>query len=173
MQFDESNISTRLKQCIAYADDILITARTKQAAIDAFEKLKHQSLKIGLVINENKTKYLRCRRGNYKMDDLYTNNTRLEEIHSYKYLGSIINRGNSIEEEIRARIMSGNKTYANRSILKSKLVCKNSKLKIYRTIVRPVVTSGCETWVLKESITQKLLVFERKMLRGIFGPTNN
>jgi hypothetical protein len=37
------NISTRLKQSIAYADDILITARTKQAAIDTFQKLKEQS----------------------------------------------------------------------------------------------------------------------------------
>ena len=34
------NISTRLKQCSAYADDILITARTKQTLIDTFEKLK-------------------------------------------------------------------------------------------------------------------------------------
>jgi hypothetical protein len=98
---------------------------------------------------------------------------RLEQIHSYKYLESIINRDNSIEEEIREIIMPGNKAYyANRSILKSKLVCKKSKLKIYRTIIRPVVTYGCETWVLKEAIKHKLLVFERKILRGIFGPTD-
>jgi hypothetical protein len=161
------NISPRLKQCITYADNILITAGTKQAAVGTFEKLKNQSLKPGLVINENKTKYLRCTRGNYQMDDLYTNNMRLEQIHSYKYFGSIINRDNSTGEE-----MSANKAYyANRSTLKSKLVCKMSKLKIYRTIIRPVVTCGSETWVLKEAIKQKLLLFERKILRGIFGPT--
>jgi len=34
------NISTRLKQCSAYADDILITVQTKQTLIDTFEKLK-------------------------------------------------------------------------------------------------------------------------------------
>jgi hypothetical protein len=45
------NISTRLNQCAAYADDILITARTKQAMIDAFNKLKMESIKYGLVIN--------------------------------------------------------------------------------------------------------------------------
>jgi hypothetical protein len=33
------------------------------------------------------------------------------------------------------------------------------------------VVHGCETWVLKENITQKLSVFERKILRKIFGPT--
>jgi hypothetical protein len=82
------NISTRLKRCITYADDILITAQIRQAAIDTFEKIKNQSLKTGLVTNENNTKYLRRTRGNYQMDDLYTNNMRLEQIHSYKYLGS-------------------------------------------------------------------------------------
>jgi hypothetical protein len=90
----------------------------------------------------------------------------LEQIHSYKYLGSIINRDNSIEEEIREIIVSGNKAYyANRSLFKSKLVCKESKLKIHRTIIRPVVAYGCETWVLKEAIRQTLSVFERKILR--------
>jgi len=37
--------------------------------------------------------------------------------------------------------------------------------------MRPIVTYASETWVLKENIIQKLLVFERKILRGIFGPT--
>jgi hypothetical protein len=39
------------------------------------------------------------------------------------------------------------------------------------TVIRPVVVYGCETWVLKENITPKLSVFERKILRRIFGPT--
>jgi len=51
------------------------------------------------------------------------------------------------------------------------MVTKQSKLKLYRTVIRPTVTSASETWVLKETITQKLLVFERKILRRIFGPT--
>ena len=35
----------------------------------------------------------------------------------------------------------------------------------YRTVVRPIVTYASETWVLKENIIQKLLVFERKNLK--------
>jgi hypothetical protein len=38
-------------------------------------------------------------------------------------------------------------------------------------VIRPVVVYGCETWVFKENITQKLSVFERKILGRIFGPT--
>jgi hypothetical protein len=41
---------------------------------------------------------------------------------------------------------------------------------MYRVLVRPVVTYACETWVLKETIKQKLLVFERKIIRRIYGP---
>ena len=56
-------------------------------------------------------------------------------------------------------------------ILISKLLSKKSKLKLYWTLIRPVVTYACETWVLKENIIQKLMIFERKILRKIFGPT--
>jgi len=44
-------------------------------------------------------------------------------------------------------------------------------LKLYWSVIRPIVVHGSETWVLKESIIQKLSVFERKILRKIFRPT--
>jgi hypothetical protein len=56
------NITTRLKQTCAYADDIVIIGRTKQALTDTFFKLKKEALKAGLIININKTKYLYCTR---------------------------------------------------------------------------------------------------------------
>jgi len=52
----KGNISTRLRQCKAYADDILITARTTQAMIDTYVKLKNESLKYSLTVNAHKTK---------------------------------------------------------------------------------------------------------------------
>jgi len=61
--------------------------------------------------------------------------------------------------------------YANLKFFKSRLVTKHSKLKLYRTVIRPIVTYASETWVLKETIIQKLLVFEKKILRRIFGLT--
>jgi hypothetical protein len=39
-------------------------------------------------------------------------------------------------------------------------------LKLYYSVIRPIVTYSCKTWILKETIINKLLVFERK----IFGP---
>ena len=79
---------------------------------------------------------------------------------------------NSIEEEIKERIILGTKAYyANLKFFKSRLVTKQSNLKLYTTVIRPIVTYASETWVLKGAIIQELLVFERKILRSIFGPT--
>jgi hypothetical protein len=75
-------------------------------------------------------------------------------------------------EEIRERIAKGNKAfYANKTLFKSNLVSRKCKLKLYWSVIRPTVVYGCEKWAFKESIIQRLSVFERKILREIFGPT--
>jgi ribose 5-phosphate isomerase len=81
------NISARLKQCSAYADDILITTRTKQSIIYTFRELKEMSVQSGLIISEQKTKYLRCTRKDYIMHNININSTHLEQVKSFKYLG--------------------------------------------------------------------------------------
>jgi hypothetical protein len=48
---------------------------------------------------------------------------------------------------------------------------KKTKSKLYWSVIRPTVTYAREAWVLKETIRNKLMVFERKVLRRIFGPT--
>jgi hypothetical protein len=79
-------------------------------------------------------------------DNLNVDNTYLEPVEQFKYLGSMINNDNSIEEEIKERTALGNKAYfANQKFLKSKLVTKRSKLKIYKTVIRPVVIYASET----------------------------
>ena len=166
------NIATLLNQCTANADDIMPTTRTKQSLIYTFQKLKEISTQYGLIVNGQKTKYLRCTRKNYNLEELQINLIYLEQVQSYKYLGSTVNSDNSIEEEIRNRITLGNKVYyANQFLFKSRLVSKKLKMKLYWIIIRPITTYVCEVWVLKETIKIKLMVFERKVLRKIFGPT--
>ena len=52
------DISTRLKQLMAYADDILKSARTKGALIEALNQISPSSKEVGLRINIEKTKYM-------------------------------------------------------------------------------------------------------------------
>jgi len=45
-----------------------------------------------------------------------------------------------------------------------------AKLKLYCSVIRPVVTYACETWTLKETITNRLMVFERKVFKENIWP---
>jgi len=57
--------------------------------------------------------------------------------------------------------------------LSPRLLSKNLKIKIYRTIILPVVLYGCETWSLTLREKRKLRVFENMVLRRIFGPRSD
>ena len=57
-----------------------------------------------------------------------------------------------------------------KNLLSSSLLSNNLKIKIYRTIILPVVLHGCETWSLKLREERRLRMFENRVLRRIFGP---
>jgi hypothetical protein len=56
------------------------------------------------------------------------------------------------------------------NLLSSTLLSKNVKIKIYRTIILPLVLYGCESWSLTLREECRLRVSENKVLRRIFGP---
>ena len=77
------------------------------------------------------------------------------------YLGTTLTNQNSIPEEIKCRLRSGNAYYHSvQNLLPSRLLYKNLKIKIYRTIILPVVLYRCETWSLTLREERKLRVFE-------------
>ena len=60
--------------------------------------------------------------------------------------------------------------YSVQTFLPSRLLSKNLKIKIYKTILLTVVLYGCETWSLTLREECRLRLFENKILRRIFGP---
>jgi hypothetical protein len=55
-----------------------------------------------------------------------------------------------MKEEINSRIKQGNITfYANKNLLRNKLLMRKAKIKLYKLVILPVVTYGCETWTMK------------------------
>jgi hypothetical protein len=87
-------------------------------------------------------------------------------------LGSQINRKNSIPEEIRPRKQAGNRSsFASKKLQNNKDINAASKLQIYKSIIRHIITYGCETWAMTVTEQNRLLVFERRVLRKIYGPT--
>jgi hypothetical protein len=76
-----------------------------------------------------------------------------------------------MQGEIKSRLNSGNACYHSvQSLLSSRLLSRNAKVKMYKTIILPVVLYGCETWSLKLREERRLRVFENRVLRRISGP---
>ena len=88
------NITTRLN-----TDDSVISGRTKQILIETFCKLKNEAQKAGLIVNNNKTKYLHCNRKTAQPTYLDTGEEQFEQTNSFKYLATI-------EEEIKERTVA-------------------------------------------------------------------
>jgi hypothetical protein len=95
----------------------------------------------------------------------------IERVEEFRYLGTTLTDQNSIQEEIKSRLKSGNAYYHSvQNMLSSRLLSKNLKIKIYRTIMLPLVLYGCETWSLTLREERRLRVFENRVLRRVFGP---
>jgi hypothetical protein len=55
-------------------------------------------------------------------------------------------------------------------LFKSRLLSRGTKILLYKTPIRPVVSCGAETWTTRRKEEQAVLVFERKTFRRIYGP---
>ena len=168
----QGTLLSKSVQLVAFADDIDIMGRGAREVKEAFVALEKSASRAGLVISEEKTKYMVVTRGSRRIrQNITLGNYNLEVVDSFVYLGTRVNVRNDAMEDLEARILAGNRAYYSlSSFLNSKLISKSTKLKAYTTLIRPAVLYGSETWALTTAAENKLNCFERRILRRICGP---
>jgi hypothetical protein len=86
-------------------------------------------------------------------------------------MSTTLTNQNGIHDEIKSRLNSGNTCYYSvQNLLSSRLISKNLKIKIYKTVILLVVLYGCKTWSLTFREEHRLRFFENRVLRKILGP---
>jgi hypothetical protein len=84
-------------------------------------------------------------------------------------LGTLLTARNELNLEIEKQINAANRAYHVLPLLKIQLIPRSTKKIIYKTLIRPIITFGAEAWTLNYGLCNWWAVFERKILRWIFG----
>lgn len=164
-------VAVWISEC-AFADDVGIFARNKeqlqQNLIVWNEALKARNLKI----NENKTKIMKIGKTQENIS-IKLNNKEIEQVDSFKYLGTIIDSKGSQEKEINARIESASRVFHSLKnvLIGKKEVSRKAKMSIYKTVFLPTLTFGSESWTLSNKLKSRIQSMEMKYLRKVLGVT--
>ena len=138
-------------QLLVYADDVNILGRSINTLKEKAESLIVACKEIELEVNADKTNYMvKSRDQNAgQSHSMKTDNSSFERVEEFIYLGTTLTNYSFIPAEIKSRLKSGDAScHSVQNVLSSSLLSKNLKIKIYRTIILPVVLYGCETWSL-------------------------
>jgi hypothetical protein len=140
------NILYKSKQVCAYADDIALIAGNTPALQEMLITLQEIGVKYGFYINGEL--YMKMTATpNDKLPKVTIGQYTFENDRNFTYLGVRLNNSGTVSEEISKRIMTANRAYyANSQLLKSTLLSRSTKLKLYRTLIGPVITYTAETW---------------------------
>jgi len=98
------------------------------------------------------------------------NGVTYEGVAEFVYWGALIGSDNGVGKGIQRRILAGNRTYfASISLFRGRLLSRATKIILYKTLIRPVVSCGAEVWTLTKEEEQAVLIFEKEIFRRIYG----
>ncbi|XP_018561479.1 uncharacterized protein LOC108903698 [Anoplophora glabripennis] len=151
-------------------------ARSEEEVTRVIKLLEAKAKEYGLAINENKTKYMVMKNNTRELpanlNISCTANRRYmtERVEQVEYLGVTLTCKGDEEKEIEKSLAKGSNAAGMFSrFLKAKNITRATKVQVYQTILRPTVTYACKTWTMRKKEESKLEVWERKILRKIFG----
>ena len=164
----ESGISVggRIVTNLRYADDTTLLAGTKEDLTELVERVRRAREKAGLYLNVGKTKVMTT---GY-IGEVTVDGKDIEVVTKKKFLGALMTKVGLCEKEVRRRIAMGKAAMVGlTSIWKDRGVTMETKVKLVKVLVFPIVLYGAETWTLRKHERRKIDAFElwcwRRVLR--------
>ena len=120
----------------------------------------------GLRVNVGKCKVMRVNARNNEA--ITVNGLALEDVEKFIYLGATVCKQGGGEEDIKARLGKARGAFVKlNQVWNSSSVSRRMKIRLYKTLVKPVLMYGCETWKMNEGDAKRIDVFQNRCLRRI------
>lgn len=160
---------TTVLEDLDFADDIVLLSSKFSDMKEKTEKLIDEAERVGLKLNSRKCKTLRSK-GTKSRENIRVNGQEVEEVDEFVYLGAIVDKEGGGSKDIKNRIQKARGAYRGLwRIWSARGIGQKTKLRLYNTLVRPVLLYGCETWKLTKAEERKLDTFQFQCLRKILG----
>ena len=149
-----------------YADDVALLSHNQHQMQEKTTIISQTSTRIGLDIHPTKSQILKVNTEN--TTPIVLGDRPLEEVDAFTYLGSNVDKQGGTDADIRIRIGKARAAFHQlRSIWKATILSTKTKLRIFNSIVKPVLLYGAETWRTTVANTKKLQTFLNTCLRKI------
>ena len=157
---------------LVFADDAVILAESLEVLVMALEVLHEEAKPLGLKVSWPKTKVQVF--GGLLDDTVQSVHACGEDVEiceSFTYLGSVVHNDGGCGHEVIRRIglAHGIMDSLDRSIWRCRYLCRRTKIRIFKSLVLPVLLYGCETWTLNADLKRRLDVCGTKCLRRVMG----
>ena len=170
---DQTEASTLIQE-IMYADDLTLTAETRSELQHMLDVLDGACNRWGMTINVEKTRVLTV--GDHLEADqtpITLQGCVLQDVKSFPYLGSQVEHTGRVEKEVATRIEKAGTAYQiwRRKVFRSHSLSRQTKMRVFRTLVMSTLLYGAETWPVTKKDIRKLTTFQMRCLRDILGVT--
>ena len=151
-----------------FADDIALLSHNHRQMQQKTDIIEDISRNIGLKINRGKSKILRVK--SKGTEPITVRGEPLEDVNSFCYLGSIVNKEGGVDEDVRTRIQKARQAFVGlKYVWASKQISERTKIRLFNSNVKAVLMYGSETWRTTKATLKKLQAFANRCLRRIVG----
>ena len=145
---------------VRFADDQGMVAGTEGGLQRIMDSLNATAEKYEMKINIKKTKVMKVSRRTGGSVNIHINGIKLEQVQSFKYLGSTLTDDGRCETEIRVRIALAKEAFSKRRELLTKNFRISVKKKMVKTLIWTTLLYGCETWTMNVDDVRRLEALE-------------
>jgi len=165
-------IGSQLVSSLLFADDLGRLAASLDGLQRALDRFNDACLEADMRISTQKTEVMVLSR-KPEQGDIQLNGVALQRVEKFKYLGVQFSSDGQWDGEIDRRIAAAGAVFHSlyRSIVTKRELSHQTKIAVFKTIFRPILTYGCENWVITENVRSRLQAAEMRFLRRAAGHT--